>query len=210
MPTLDQQLSPKEQYELVKTQKSAEKQKFKAPKNLRWIIISLLVLLIVIGAIFFLNSKREAPGADLSREVAYEGDKHVTEGTEVEYQSNPPASGNHWPVPLSDGVYKTEKPDEAVVHSMEHGRVWISYRPSLPANIIEQLEKLGSGQALVITPRSTNEADIALAAWTRLDTFNLENGILDEKRIQDFIRRYKNKGPEFIPGSGGGKTYESR
>ncbi|MDO8633000.1 MAG: DUF3105 domain-containing protein [bacterium] len=205
---MDQQLSPKEQYDLLRAQKGAEKQTFKAPKNLKWIIVSLLVLLIAIGAVFFLNSKREAPGADLSRQMDDEGDMHVTEGTDVAYQSNPPTSGNHWPVPLEDGVYKTEKPDEALVHSMEHGRVWISYKPSLAADIVKTLEELGNGQALIVTPRSTNETDIALAGWTRLDTFNLENGILDEKRIQDFIRRYKNKGPEFIPGSGGGKTYE--
>ncbi|OHA68133.1 MAG: hypothetical protein A3A27_00295 [Candidatus Wildermuthbacteria bacterium RIFCSPLOWO2_01_FULL_47_18] len=203
-----EQLSPKEQYDLSKAQKGAEKQTFKAPKNLKWILVLLLLLLFAIGAVFFLNSRREAPGADLSRQMNDEGDAHVTEGTDVAYQSNPPTSGNHWPVPLTDGVYKTEKRDQAVVHSLEHGRVWISYKPSLPANIIEQLEKLGDGQALIVTPRNANETDIALAAWTRLDTFNLENGTLDEKRVQDFIRRYKNKGPEFIPGSGGGKTYE--
>ncbi|MDO8633633.1 MAG: DUF3105 domain-containing protein [Candidatus Wildermuthbacteria bacterium] len=204
-----EQLSPKEQYDLSKAQKGAEKQTFKAPKNLKWIIVSLLVLLIAIGAIFFLNSKREAPGADLSRQMNDEGDAHVPEGTEVAYQSNPPTSGNHWPVPLTDGVYKTEKPDEALVHSMEHGRIWISYKPSLDADIIAKLEKLGDGQALIVTPRNANETDVALAAWTHLDTFNLNSdGTLDEKRIQDFISRYKNKGPEFIPGSGGGKTYE--
>ncbi|MBI2642659.1 MAG: DUF3105 domain-containing protein [Candidatus Wildermuthbacteria bacterium] len=203
-----EQLSPKEQYDLARAQKGAEKQKFKAPKSLKWIIVSLLVLLIAGGAVFFFMSKREALGADLSREMPFEGQTHVTEGTDVIHQSNPPTSGNHWPTPLKDGVYKTEKPDEAVLHSMEHGRVWISYKPSLSADIIKTLEKLGNGQALIVTPRNANETDIALAAWTRLDAFNLENGVLDEKRIRDFIHRYKNKGPEFIPGSGGGKTYE--
>lgn len=209
---MDQTLSRKEQYDLKKTQQGAERQKSKgSSKNLKWIVLVAIAIFALGGAVFFLASQREAPREDLSREMPDEGDKHVPEGTEVTYQSNPPTSGNHWPTPLSDGVYKTEKPDEAVIHSMEHGRVWISYKPSLPANIIEQLEKLGDGQALIITPRNASETDIALAAWTRLDTFNLNiDGTLDEQRVRDFINRYKNKGPEFIPGHGGGKTYESR
>ena len=60
----------------------------------------------------------------------------------------------------------------------------------------------------VLTPRSANDTDIALAAWNRLDTLNLNtNGTFSEQRITDFINRWRNKGPEFIPGDGGGKTY---
>ena len=29
-----------------------------------------------------------------------------------------------------------------------------------------------------------------------------------KQRIIDFINRWRNKAPEFVPGSGGGKTYE--
>lgn len=206
---MEEPLSPKEQYELLKTQKAAEKKKPFPIRNLVWVAGILGVVLLVIGLVFFFASQQKELGEDYSQEMPFEGQGHVTEGTDITHQSSPPTSGNHWPVPLSDGVYKTEKPDEAVIHSMEHGRVWISYKPTLPANIIEQLEKLGSGQALIVTPREANETDIALAAWTRLDTFNLnEDGSLDEQRIKDFIKRYKNKGPEFVPGHGGGKTYE--
>lgn len=206
---MENNFSKKEQYDLSKIREDASKKHAVFVKRVKTAVFALLGLAIVGGIVFFFISNRKAPGTDYSREVSYEGDTHVAEGTEVTYQSNPPTSGNHWSVPLSDGVYKTEKPDEALVHSLEHGRVWISYKPSLPANIIEQLEKLGSGQALIVTSRTANETDIALAAWTRLDTFNLApDGTLDEQRVRDFINRYKNKGPEFIPGSGGGKTYE--
>jgi hypothetical protein len=48
-----------------------------------------------------------------------------------------------------------------------------------------------------------NDTDIALAAWCRLDKFNLENNNFNKdnlnqikQRIKDFILRYENKGPE--------------
>lgn len=204
-----EQPSPKEQYETQKAQKEAGKKKPLPFKNLLSLGVVLGSVLLLGGIAFLVLNSQEELGRDFSSQMAYEGDKHMPESTEITYQSNPPTSGNHWPVPLQDGVYQTEKPDEAVVHSMEHGRVWISYKPTIPQNIIEQLKELGSGQALIVTPREANDADIALAAWTRSDAFNLNaDGTLDEKRIRDFIKRYKNKGPEFIPGHGGGKTYE--
>ena len=148
-------------------------------------------------------------GIDYSKSMNSEGAQHVEEGTKVTYQSNPPTSGSHWADPLLDGVYDTEKPDEAIVHSLEHGRIWISYQPSLPQSAIDQLKSIASAQKRVIlTPRASNETDIALAAWTRLDMFNLaEDGTFDKRRILDFIARYRNKGPEDVPQMTG-KRYE--
>ena len=148
-------------------------------------------------------------GQDYSMEIPYAGATHVAQGTRVEYQSNPPTSGNHWPDPLRDGIYDEEKPDEAIVHSLEHGRVWVSYRSDLNSEIVQALEKLLAGRfGVILTPRSANETDIALAAWTRLDTFDLpKDGTLETKRISNFISRYLNKGPEYVPQSTG-KTYE--
>src|SRR3989338_8824047 len=206
---MENQISKKEEYDLRKRQEEVSKKRVGSFKTMRTIALALGGVVIIGGIVFFFATNQKELSQDYSRQVAYEGDTHVAEGTDVTHQSNPPTSGNHWPVPLTDGVYKMEKPDEAVVHSLEHGRVWISYKPSLPANIVEQLENLGTGQALIVTPRSENETDIALAAWIRLDTFNLNSDrTLDEQRVKDFIKRYKNKGPEFIPGHGGGNAYE--
>ena len=163
----------------------------------------------IIGTFFIFGSKGRTSEPDLSKAIPDEGRTHVSEGTTVEYNSNPPTSGNHWPVPLSDGVYSAEKPDEAIIHSLEHGRVWVSYKPSIPEQTKKTLEDLlKKYNGTVLTPRSANDMDIALTAWNRLDTFNLESdGTFNEQRIIDFINRWRNKGPEFVPGNGGGKTY---
>lgn len=159
----------------------------------------------VAGGIFlvfsFANPSSESLGPDYSKGMPDEGAAHISEGTSVTYRSNPPTSGSHWPDPLLDGIYDTEKPDEALVHSLEHGRIWISYQPSIPQPAIDQLKRLASREKRVIlTPRARNEAAVALAAWQRLDTFSvLDDGTFDENRILDFIQRYRDKGPEYVP-----------
>ena len=147
------------------------------------------------------DSDQQDLGSDYSKNMLHEGAIQVSEGTKVTYHSNPPTSGSHWPDPLLDDIYDTEKPDEALVHSLEHGRIWISYQPSLPQSAIDQLKRIAAEESRVIlTPRSRNEAPIAQAAWQRLDTFSPDDaGNVDEKRILDFIQRYRDKGPEYVP-----------
>lgn len=203
------QLSYQERKGLQEKEKEETRKKLGQRRTLKSFLVGGIIVLLIGGAGFFVWSLYEPLGPDYSKAMPFEGQTHVAEGTSVAYNTNPPTSGNHWPIPLRDGVYNREKPDEAMVHSMEHGRVIVSYKPTIPAQAIEKLEEIAGQSALILVPRSKNETDIALAAWTRLDKFNLNaDGTFDEKRIQDFIRRYKNKGPENVPGMGGGKTYE--
>ncbi|PIR05141.1 MAG: hypothetical protein COV57_00655 [Candidatus Liptonbacteria bacterium CG11_big_fil_rev_8_21_14_0_20_35_14] len=53
-----------------------------------------------------------------------------------------------------------------------------------------------AGNKVIITPRSQNDSDIAVVAWGRLDTFNKSE--FNINRIKDFIKRYKNRGPEKV------------
>lgn len=142
-------------------------------------------------------------GQDFSKSIPNQGQDHMREGerSPAPYNSNPPTSGPHWPDPLRDGVYDSGKPDEAAIHSLEHGRIWISYRSSIPEAAKEKIKELARSQVrVIVTVRDANDTDIALAAWTRLDAFNLNaDGSFDEGRILDFIQRYRDKGPEYIP-----------
>ena len=177
-------------------------------KNLAVWTVSLGVIAVV-GWFGIQALTPEPLGVDYSRVMPQEGMVHVQEGTRVLYQSNPPASGNHWAIPLRDGIYDVEKPDEAAIHSLEHGRVWITYKPDIGQRAVEALKDAVKGQSgVMMSSRVANETDIALAAWTRLDTFNLsEDGMFDARRVKDFILRYRNKGPEYVP-QNTGSTYE--
>lgn len=204
---MEQQLTKYEQKQLRKQEKQEMRtQKQKRKQFAKWLIIILLVGILAAG-LFFLLTREQTKRTDFSISVPTQGASHVSTGTTVNYQSNPPTSGNHWGTPLKDGLYDKEKPDEAIVHSMEHGRVWVSFKPSIPEETKQELIELLKNQpAVILTPRSQNDTDIALAAWGRLDAFNLE-GALDKQRILDFIQNYLHKGPEYIPGPSGGSEY---
>jgi len=208
-----QPLTRKERRALKRAKKQEQKSQEKGKRGVKKIMpwgAGFLALAGIITSFFIFGSKAQTSQSDSSQAMPDEGRTHISEGTTVDYNTNPPTSGSHWGDPLADGIYDTEKPDEAIVHSLEHGRVWVSYKPSIPDQTKKALEDLlKKYNGTVLTPRSANNTDIALAAWNRLDAFNLEpNGTLNEQRIIDFINRWRNKAPEFVPGSGGGKTYE--
>jgi hypothetical protein len=113
------------------------------------------------------------------------------------YNSNPPTSGWHYPAPADWGYYNEELPDEMLVHNLEHGGIWLSYRSTEDTELINQLVALlrGYRSKVIITQRSRNDTRLAVAAWghlMKLDRF-------DNAAIVTFINRFKNQGPEFFP-----------
>ncbi|MBI2453043.1 MAG: DUF3105 domain-containing protein [Parcubacteria group bacterium] len=207
----EQPLTKYERKQLRRQEKEGRRmQEQKKNQWMKWLSLTLGAGVLLTAVFFVINSRqnpssKQNPPADLSRAMPDEGSAHVPEGTDVTHQSNPPTSGNHWPIPLFPKVYDVEKPDEAIIHSLEHGRVWISYKPSIPEETKQELTKLLQGRpGVILTPRAANDTDIALAAWGRLDTFDIsQDGTIQEDRILNFVNRYLNKGPEYVPAMDG-------
>jgi hypothetical protein len=70
------------------------------------------------------------------REFTYAGNQHRNEPIdytlEEDYQGEiPPAGGTHNDRWQNCGLYDAPVPWENAVHSLEHGTIWISYRPDL-------------------------------------------------------------------------------
>ncbi|MBI4158542.1 MAG: DUF3105 domain-containing protein [Candidatus Yanofskybacteria bacterium] len=201
----DEQLTNKERYELRRQEKdeiresSAQKRMVKKYLMLAGV---LLVVFAVIYGVYILSKSSEPEGEDFSRAIPDMGRNHITDGSvpSVAYNSNPPTSGEHYGTPARPGFRESVIADGNLIHSLEHGLVWVSYHP----RIGEEADKLRdiTSPLVVVTPREANDADIAVASWGRLDTFNLEDGIIDDddlQRINDFVKRYANKAPERIP-----------
>lgn len=140
-------------------------------------------------------ASRSMPG------VAFEGQgqDHVPLGTAFSYNSNPPTSGPHFAEPSDWGVFEEEIPDQVLIHNLEHGGVWIAYRPDTNPDVVGRLEAIAKayGRKVIMAPRSANDADISLAAWQRLDVFPAAE--FSEARVRRFIEAFRNKGPEFVP-----------
>jgi hypothetical protein len=124
-----------------------------------------------------------------------EGRNHVL--GPVKYGTNPPTSGNHYPIPTPDGVYMKEPQPTHFVHTLEHGRIEIQYSPSLSKKRIRQLGGLFNEDPhiLLLFPNPTMPYDVAVTAWGHLaGCKKMTDASFDV--IRTFRDRYIDRAPE--------------
>jgi hypothetical protein len=134
------------------------------------------------------------------RNPVIEGREHVEPGTEVEYKTTPPTSGNHDPAPAGDGVYSkppTTATAKNFVHTLEHGRVEIQYDPTLDKRRIDQLGGLFNDDPyhMVLMPNRRMSYAVAVTAWGHLLGCKEVNDRTFDA-IRGFRDRYRDQGPE--------------
>jgi hypothetical protein len=112
----------------------------------------------------------------------------------VNYPQVPPVGGLHNPIWQQCGFYAEAVPSEKAVHSLEHGAIWITYRPDLPQAEIDALATLGRSRNLVLVSRwdSGLPAPVVVTAWGR----QLRLQSPSDPRLLEFVRLYANQGPE--------------
>jgi Protein of unknown function (DUF3105) len=72
---------------------------------------------------------------------------------------------------LNCGVFIQPVPNENAVHSLEHGSVWITYRPSLSSIAIAQLQQFvennydGTQRYLLLSPYPGLPSPVVASAW---------------------------------------------
>ncbi len=122
---------------------------------------------------------------------------HTADGAHVAYNSNPPTSGAH-SASIKTDIYYRQFDDEALVHNLEHGHIWYSYRDADDEETIAILSELQSQNPrfVVVTHRPQNDSRIAAAAWGRL--LILEEP--DSEQLRAFSIRYANNAPENVAG----------
>jgi hypothetical protein len=105
----------------------------------------------------------------------------------IQYPMHPPVGGTHnpeWQRCLGD-VYPAAIADEHAVHSMEHGAVWITYRPDLPAAQVRVLAaKVTGNDFMLMSPYPNLDAPISIQTWG----FQLKVDSASDSRIDDFIK----------------------
>lgn len=128
------------------------------------------------------------PGIANIREsnAQYAGQREHVAGPQT-YPMSPPVAGNHnanWQNCMGD-VYTEQIANEHAVHSLEHGAVWVTYRPDLPADQVEQLAARVRGQEkLMMSPYPGLDQPISLQAWG----YQLKVDNASDSRIDEFIR----------------------
>jgi hypothetical protein len=137
----------------------------------------------------------------------YVGAQHTTDP--VNYAQTPPAGGPHDPVWQDCGVYTQPLRNENAVHSLEHGTVWITYRPDLAAADVAMLQSaLGAvkDDKTILSPYPGLPAPVVITVWNA----QLDLKSADDPRLATFISVYGDghTAPEgAIASCAGGKVY---
>jgi hypothetical protein len=116
------------------------------------------------------------------------------------YTSNPPTSGPHSSTPQGFTNLENPAPKENIVHSMEHGGVFVWYNTTdqdaidLVKRVVQENDDRRRFVGSTIYTGMEDET-IAITSWTRLDKFPVSE--LTEERLQEFIdANHKRFNPE--------------
>jgi hypothetical protein len=159
------------------------------------ILIGLIVVLFIAGfiALVVIDSRQrggiQAPEGVEKIDVGQSG-QH-TQAT-VDYAQDPPAGGEHNSTWQNQGFYEEPIRNETAVHTLEHGAVWITYRPDLPQDQKDQLQEIVESQdCLLASPYPGLDAPVVASAWGA--QLRLQGA--DDPNLERFIRSYR-KGPQ--------------
>jgi hypothetical protein len=121
---------------------------------------------------------------------------HVSEP--INYAQRPPVGGEHRPNWQNCGIYTEPVQDELAVHSLEHGAVWLTYRPDLPADQVEQLKSLVRGKTYtLLSPYPDQPSPVAASAWGA----QLTTDSAGDTRLAQFISKYRQGAQTPEPGA---------
>jgi hypothetical protein len=107
----------------------------------------------------------------------------------LNYAQQPPFGGAHSPVPLNCGVYTTVVPNENAVHSLEHGAVWLTYKPGVDPAPLAELTTINPSYTLV-SPYPQQTSPVVASAWG----LQLAVDAPTDPRLRQFVSAYVGNG----------------
>lgn len=192
-------LNKKEKKEYLQNLKQSQHSKEKRTKMLFVGFVVLLLAVAAAGIYFLITTKNSSLPKELGEKIAVDpktGQLHIKLGeAHVPYSSNPPTSGPHYSIPgvgpIECKFFDKEVLDEGVIHNLEHGAIWISYKNN-DAVLKQEIKQVVDGNSKVVASyRPKDDSLIAVAGWGRL----LKLDGFDKTKIEQFIKLYKN-GPD--------------
>jgi hypothetical protein len=110
----------------------------------------------------------------------------VVEGP-IQYDRHPPTNGDHAPLWQNCGFYRESIEDRHAVHSLDHGVVWITYRPDLSQHQLETLRPYGNENYVMVSPYLGQNAPVIATSWRVQLKLNGAN----DPRLEQFVNEFK-------------------
>ena len=116
----------------------------------------------------------------------------------ISYEQDPPTNGDHAKYWQNCGFYSSTVENEAAVHSMDHGAVWITYRPDLPTEQVEILRGLAQEEYVLVSPYPNLYAPVVATAWRN----QLDLTGADDPRLRQFVDQFQLSATAPLSGNG--------
>ncbi|MCA1696891.1 MAG: DUF3105 domain-containing protein [Actinobacteria bacterium] len=112
----------------------------------------------------------------------------------VRYAQTPPVGGAHDPAWTPCRFYDAPVRSENAVHSLEHGAIWVTYRPDLPPDQVDMLARLARSRGRVLVSRWDYglPAPIVVSSWGR----QLKLASATDPRLVQFADAFSRQSPE--------------
>jgi hypothetical protein len=165
----------------------------------RGIVVVLVVAAVAMSYSFYDKSRRLKPVKTTTYSAGMHADGPIT------YTENPPMGGSHNVVWQNCGIYDAPIHNEHAVHSMEHGAVWITYRPDLASDQVQLLKTIAADDFMLLSPYPGLGSAIVASAWNHQMAF----ARADDPALPLFVSEYKNNPdttPEFGAACAGGTS----
>ncbi|MGB3681504.1 MAG: DUF3105 domain-containing protein, partial [Rubrobacteraceae bacterium] len=105
----------------------------------------------------------------------------------VDYPREPPTNGDHAPIWQNCGFYPEPVNNVNAVHSLDHGAVWITYRPDLPQGQIDALKPYGKERYVLISPYPGQPASVIATSWR--NQLYLDGA--GDQRLRQFVDQFR-------------------
>jgi hypothetical protein len=114
------------------------------------------------------------------------GGLHTTAA--LSYKSTPPMGGPHNPTWQNCGVFTEPVSDSHAVHSLEHGAVWITYRPEKlgPEDVAVLAAEAERNDFVIVSPYPEQTGVITLTAWNH----QLVVDDVRDERVRKFVAHF--------------------
>jgi len=117
----------------------------------------------------------------------YPATTNATVGGPIDYDRQPPTNGDHDPLWQNCGFYEKPIKDRHAVHSMDHGVVWITHRPDLPAGQVEALRPYGEERYVIVSPYPGQGAPVIATSWR----VQIELEGVNDPRLRQFVDQFR-------------------
>lgn len=161
------------------------------------VAVAVAVALVVPTVVVVMNAERRSQELEAAAQEPIDGvraftDLGATHTTEdVSYAQTPPVGGDHHPTWQNCGFYTEPVVEEHAVHSLEHGAVWITHDPELPAADVDRLRDLADRHSYLLVSPLEGVQGVVASAWG----LQLELDSADDERLEPFLIAYL-QGPQ--------------